>query len=214
MIRHHPSAELLADYARGTLDPGARLTVACHIHDCVICRSEAALWEGVGGAVLETLDPTPLSEGALEKTLARLGNGTSTSVPQIPAFMRSFAVPSPLAREKIGFRRWVTPSIWFAPIHLGKNAGSYNYLVYARAGTTLAQHTHGGAEYTQVLHGSFRDDTGTFEQGDFACTDENILHAPAVTLDSDCLCLSSSDEPMQLTGRAARIVQSLLGTLY
>jgi putative transcriptional regulator len=172
------------------------------------------LWEGIGGAVLETLETASLNEGALEKTLARLGSGTSASVPQLPAFMRPFDVPSALSHEKIGFRRWVTPSIWFAPIHLGKNAGSYSYLVYARAGATLAQHTHGGAEYTQVLHGSFRDDTGTFRQGDFAHTDESILHAPAVTLDSDCLCLSSSDEPMQLTNRAARIVQSLLGTLY
>lgn len=214
MIRHHPSADLLADYARGTLSPGARLLVACHIHDCVICRSEAALWESVGGTVLETLEASPLSEDALEKTLARLGDASSVNAPKLPAFVDRFAVPSPLAREKIGFRRWVTPSIWFAPIHLGKDARSYCYLVYARAGTTLAEHTHGGAEYTQILHGSFRDDTGTFERGDFACTDENILHAPAVTLDSDCLCLSSSDEPMQLTGRAARIIQSLLGTLY
>lgn len=213
MIRHHPSADLLADYARGTLNPGARLVVACHIDNCVICRSEAALWESIGGSVLETLEASPLSEGALEKALGQLDD-TLVNAPKLPAFMDRFAVPSPLAHEKIGFRRWVTPSIWFAPIHLGKNARSYSYLVYARAGTTLAQHTHGGAEYTQILHGSFRDTTGIFAQGDFACTDENILHAPAVTLESDCLCLSSSDEPMQLTGRAARIIQSLLGTLY
>ena len=214
MIRHHPSSELLAGYAQGALDPGARLTVACHVNDCAICRSEGGLWESVGGAVLEKLDPAPLSEGALERTLAQLDDEVAHNARALPAFLRPFAVPSALAHEKIGFRRWVTPSIWFAPIHLGKGTGSYSYLVYARAGTTLAQHTHGGAEYTQVLHGSFRDTTGTFERGDFARTDENILHAPAVTLASDCLCLSSSDKPMRLTGRAARIVQSLLGTLY
>lgn len=214
MIRHHPSADLLADYARGTLNPGARLVVACHVHNCIICRSEAGLSESVGGAVLEKLDPTPLREDALEKTLTRLDDKYPAKDDRLPAFMQRFEVPTALAHEKIGFRRWVTPNIWFAPIHLGKDAGSYTYLVYASAGTTLAQHTHGGAEYTQILHGSFCDTTGTFERGDFACTDEDILHAPAVTLDSDCLCLSSSDEPMQLTGRAARIIQSLLGTLY
>jgi putative transcriptional regulator len=214
MIRHHPPAELLADYARGALDPGARLTVACHVHDCVICRSEAALWESVGGSVLEALEPAVLRHGALERTLARLAEAPSENTSRLPAFMRAFKTPAPLAHEKIGFRRWVTPNIWFAPIHLGRDVRSYSYLVYARAGTTLAQHTHGGAEYTQILHGSFRDAAGTFGQGDFARTDESILHAPAVTLESDCLCLSSSDEPMQLTGRAARIIQSLLGTLY
>lgn len=214
MIRHHPAPETLADYARGALDAGAMLVIACHIHDCATCRSEAGLWESTGGALLETIEPVALSEDALEKTLARLESAPAAREHRAPRYLRQFNVPGPLARQHIGFRRWVTPNIWFAPVYMDGESEARTYLVYARAGTTLAEHTHGGAEYTQVIHGSFADSTGTFAKGDFARVDGEVLHAPAVTLDSDCLCLSNSDAPMRLTGSIARVVQSALGTLY
>jgi putative transcriptional regulator len=214
MIRHHPSPEILADYARGSLDAGAMLVIACHVHDCVICRSETGLWENAGGAMLETLELAAMNDGALEKALARLDTLPAAPKHRLPRYMQEFDVPAPLARQHIGFRRWVTPSIWFAPVHMGAQSEARTYLVYARAGTTLAQHTHRGPEYTQLVHGSFADGTGSFARGDFACVDEDILHAPAVTLESSCLCLSHSEEPMQLTGRVARLIQSVLGTLY
>ena len=207
MIRHHPSPETLADYARGALDAGAMLVIACHIHDCATCRSEAGLWESTGGALLETIEPVALGEGALEKALARLDSVPPAYERRAPRYLHPFNVPAPLARQHIGFRRWVTPNIWFAPIHMNGESEARTYLVFARAGTTLAQHTHGGAEYTQVVYGSFA-------KGDFARVDEDVLHAPAVTLESDCLCLSNSDAPMRLTGSIARVIQSALGTLY
>ncbi len=214
MIRHHPSSEVLAEYARGALDAGAMLVIACHIHDCTACRSEAGLWEGAGGALLDRIEPAALSDGALEKALARLDSLPAANQRRAPRYLRAFNVPAPLARQRIGLRRWVTPNIWFAPVFMGTGSGARTYLVYARAGTTLAQHTHGGAEYTQVIHGGFADSTGAFAKGDFARVDEDVLHAPAVTPESDCLCLSSSDTPMRLTGGIARVIQSALGTLY
>ena len=71
MTQHHPSPEILAEYASGALHAGAMLVVACHIESCAVCRSEVALWEGAAGALLESSTTVALSEGALERMLTK-----------------------------------------------------------------------------------------------------------------------------------------------
>jgi putative transcriptional regulator len=215
MIRHHPSAEVLADYARGRLNPGATLIVGCHVDGCATCRSEIGLWETASGVMLETREIAPLTDGALERVLLKLDADRAAAAGNtMPVFLGRYAVPDLLKRQHVGMRRWVTPNIWFAPVPSASTRSSLTYLVYARANTVLSQHTHGGLEFTHVMHGSFADSEGVFAPGDFAQTDSQVLHAPTATRDSGCLCLISSESPMQLTGTTARILQSLLGTLY
>jgi putative transcriptional regulator len=215
MIKNHPSPELLTDYARGALRDGAMLVVACHLDVCATCRSEAALWEQVGGALLENAEPVALSDGALERAMALLDRqARSDRAQHAPRFLQQFDIPSALAGKRVGFRRWVTPGIWFAPVRTAGTSSSPTYLVFADRNVTLPLHTHGGRELTLILHGSFSDSTGTYAPGDFVETDETIHHAPSVTTDSACLCLAHSDTTMHLAGRSARLLQSLLGGLY
>lgn len=217
MIAHHPAPELLAQYAGGCLAPGILLTVACHLEACALCRQEAMLWESVGGALLETAQEAPLADGVLASMMARLDaaeDGAAAPAPRPPRFLEKFDVPTPLLRQKIGRRRWVTPGIWFAPVEMAEEGARRTYLVYASRRTVLAEHTHAGHEMTLVLHGAFHDDTGRYGRGDFAVTDETVLHSPTVTEDDACLCLITTDAPMRLAGRPARLIQALLGHLY
>ena len=123
-------------------------------------------------------------------------------------------MPAQLASQTIGRRRWVTPTIWFAPIIMPWQSAARTYLVYAGANTVLAEHTHSGREFTHVIKGAFADGSGRYDEGDFAYTDETITHTPTVTRDSGCLCLISSDAPMRLTGLPARMIQRMIGTPY
>ena len=215
MTQHHPSPEILAEYASGALHAGAMLVVACHIERCAVCRSEVALWEGAAGALLESSTPVALSEGALERMLMRLDTVEPQAVRHpVPDFLARFDLPAQLMSQKIGRRRRVTPNIWFAPIEMPAQGAPRTYLVYAGRNTTLAEHNHAGREFTHVLAGAFVDGSGRYANGDFACTDEAITHTPAATEESECLCLNSADGPMRLTGIAARVIQGLTGTLY
>lgn len=217
MIRHHPPAEILEDYARGALLPGAALVVACHLHDCALCRGDAATWESVGGAFLEASPGAAIADDALQHVFARIdGADAANPAPdRLPKFLERFDVPAPLRAWEVGFRRWVTPNIWFAPVlHADAGTDARTYLVYARRNTRLAEHTHRGQEMTLVLHGSFGDDCGTFSPGDLAVTNDDILHSPTVTADGECLCLINADAPMALSGSIARTIQFLAGNLY
>jgi putative transcriptional regulator len=210
MIRHHPSPELLADYARGALVEGVALVVACHVAGCTVCRSEAGLWESAGGAMLEDTDPVALNDDALAGTLARLDAKGASAYPSLPGFMRRYTVPMPLAGHRIGSRRWVTPNIWFATV----DSSPFTYLVFARRNTMLSFHTHGGREFTYILDGAFTDTVGRFDIGEFAETDESVEHAPKATAEGSCLCLISSETPMRLKYKPAQLVQSLFGMQY
>lgn len=218
MISHHPTPELLADCARGALDAGATLVVAAHIHACAVCREETALWESVGGALLQEETPALLSDDAFARVVSRLDAPEPVAVrrekKELPGHLDSFSIPKPLRALRFGRRLWVTPNIWFAPIVSLSEDAARTYLVYAKPNTKLSKHTHTGREFTVVLHGAFRDDSGLYGPGDFAETDDTILHTPVVTGDSDCLCFISADAPMRLTNPIARAIQVLTGRVY
>jgi putative transcriptional regulator len=212
MTRHHPDPEILAEYAAGHLHRGAMLVIACHLESCVLCRQEAGLWESVGGALLEDSAAMEMSDGALARTMARLEEPEAAS-PALPSFLARFEIPKHLAAQKIGRRRFVTPAIWFAPVEAG-DGEARTYLVYAKPGTVLAEHSHRGREFTQVLAGAFSDATGIYDKGDFALTDDALSHTPAVTGASECLCLISAEAPMRLKSLPARILQAMTGSHY
>lgn len=216
MISHHPSPDLLADSARGVLDPGAALVVAAHVHACSVCRAETELWESVGGALLQEEVPVPLSPDALQRALARLNGNEAEPARKraLPRYLEAFSLPAPLQAQKIGGRFWVTPNIWFAPVGMQSASDTRTYLVYAKPGTKLSLHTHAGQEFTSVLYGAFRDESGVYGKGDFAETDGSVLHSPTVTEESDCLCLISADAPMRLSNPIARAIQTLTGSFY
>ena len=211
-VQHHPDPETLAEYAAGQLHRGAMLVIACHLEGCAICRQETGLWESVGGALLEDSAALEMSDDALARMMARLDE-TEPALPALPSFLTRFDIPKHLAVQKIGRRRFVTPGIWFAPV-VADDGETRTYLVYAKAGAVLAEHSHRGREFTQVLTGAFTDDTGRYGEGDFALTDDALSHVPTVTGDGECLCLISAEAPMRLKSLPARILQAVTGSHY
>jgi putative transcriptional regulator len=214
MIRHHPQPGILSDYATGRLSAGLALAVACHLDGCETCDAAAAGWESLGGAFLRTATSVPLAPKALESTIARIGATPPHGVETPSRVLRRFSLPKPLLRARIGFRRWVSPDIWVAPVRLKDAPDARTYLIHARAGVAIPKHTHRGSEFTAVLHGMFRDDGSCYDAGDFACSGGSAVHAQTVAESGDCLCLTSAEAPMRMVSALARAVQTLAGTIY
>jgi putative transcriptional regulator len=217
MIRHHPASGILGDYARGALGAGDFLVVACHLDACEICRSEVRLWENVCGVLLDRLQPSPMQKNAQAIALAKLDDSdAATAIRQdvLPAYLSRFSIPGPLGRRSLPPRLWVAPGIWLTPLELEAGSSHRTYLMFARRGTVMPEHLHGGREFTLVIHGSFSDRSGVYAKGDFAETNECVVHSPAVPRDSDCLCLISSDAPMLLKSWPARFLQRVLRNPY
>jgi putative transcriptional regulator len=209
-IEHHPPASLLAAFAAGTLDHGQHIAIATHLVSCPQCRSFMRSMEEVGGAVLASLPPASMSNGALAAVEARLNvpvplapagitpSVVETAVPRLPKFVR---------RYHFGKWKWIAPSVHLRPIALPHESDTRVFLLKSGPGTKMLQHTHTGVELTCVLSGAFRQDGSRYGPGDFDLGDETINHQPIVEAGQDCICLVAMQGELRLNGLLGRIMQ-------
>ncbi len=78
------------------------------------------------------------------------------------------------------------------------------------AGKELPEHTHRGKEYTFVMEGSFSDRTSHYYEGDFIIADDQVVHKPHASEDSDCICFAVTDAPLKMTGYFSRVINPFL----
>lgn len=207
-IEHHPSEELLAAFAAGTLDHGQHVAVATHLVACSQCRSFVRSMEQVGGAVLTSLPPATLSNGALAAAQARLSEPVRSSAPQMaPLLPEVPGLPNFVRRYQFGNWKWIAPSVHLRPISLPHDSDTRVFLLRSGPGTRMLPHTHTGFEMTCVLSGAFQEGAGHFGPGDFDLGDASMNHEPRVDPGQDCVCLVAMQGDLRLRGLIGRIVQ-------
>lgn len=210
--QHHLSDELLLDYAAGTLSEPMALMAAAHLTLCPVCRAAQGRLEAVGGALLDGAAPAEMSEGALERMLARL----------------DLSIPAPAARPVLADGGIPRPLLAYLPDSLDNlpwhkvMSGLYEYrlpiqghqgmasLLRISPGKSMPKHTHKGHEATVVLRGGFEDASGHFVVGDVAMTDESIDHQPTADDGVDCICYAVTDAPLKLTGTFGRLLNPFI----
>ena len=208
--RRHPSAAVLADFVAGSLPAAREIVVATHAGSCPECASQIAVLEAVGGALLEELSPTPMSEDSLSLVLGR-----SERPPPHPAAAPPPApsdwikVPSAV-REAARRRRWVAPGVWVAPVTESSD-GLRAFLLRIAPGMSVPRHTHRGVEMVCVLKGRFDDDGVLHEPGDFAESVTELVHEPRATPDGECVCLFAVEGRLRPLDWLGRLFQPFVG---
>ncbi len=209
-IRHHIPDALLMAYAAGQLPEAFNLVVATHLSLCDDCRAQAAVFEAVGGAVLEAGSGIAMGDEALDRALARIDVPPQAAEPVARA---AGIFPAPLAGYvggDLASVRWrrVGGGVRQAVLPTGK--GAVARLVVIPAGRAVPDHGHRGLELTLVLQGAFADASGRFDRGDVEISDDAIVHTPAALAGQDCICLTASEAPLRFQGLIARLAQPLL----
>ena len=195
--RHHPSADILAAYAAGTLEPGFGLVVGAHLEACGECRANVGAFEASSGAALSDLPQAELAQHALARTLARLDR---------PAPKGDALDDRPLLeRLPLKPKRWVAPGVWVAAVDTPHAPENRVYVLSVAKGGLTARHEHSGAEYCAVLKGAYRDELGTFAAGDFGAADSDLNHQPVVQGDGDCVCLFATEGRLKAQGWIGRL---------
>ncbi len=213
-IRHHPPDDFLTGFAAGTLDLGQHVAIATHLTGCSRCRRTVRLMEHVGGSVLAEMQPTPMSDDALARVEARMDQpvmpaariapprpGALDDLPELPAFVRRYAVSS---------WKWIAPGLRFRPIQLPTDSPTRVFLLQSAPGTAMLDHTHTGQEMTCVLRGGFQHRAGQYGPGDFDLGDSSRHHDVVVDAGEACLCLVAMHGKLRLSGLLGAIVQPFL----
>ena len=208
-VTHHPSSELLAAFAAGTLDAGEHLAVAVHASSCPTCRRLVQAVESIGGSALEAVEPANMKAGAFEAVLARLDRASLQ--PTQPADTSAADdLPKILRHYRIGRRRRVAPGVSMRPIELPGPSRSRAFLLQSAPGTHMLEHTHTGTELTCVLRGSFSHEGGWFGPGDFDYGDETLDHQPIVGGEEPCLCLVAMTGDLRMNGFFGRLISPFI----
>lgn len=226
-IQHHPSDELLLDYASGSLNEVWSLGVATHLALCPTCRQTLARLEAVGGMLVEKLPTSDVSNSLFEKVMGRINeaNGKASENQEHISIDTSEAVPlhsntnvtlpNPL-RNYVGgdFEKLEWQKLGFGAHQLRiplDETKAVARLLRIPAGRPVPEHSHNGMELTLVLRGAFSDSTGIYKRGDLQEVDEDLEHQPCAAPGEDCICLVITDAPLRFKSVAARMVQPLLG---
>jgi putative transcriptional regulator len=221
---HHPSLELLLDYAAGSTGEAAGLALATHLALCPECREVVAQLESVGGALLEAIEPAAVPPDALDNLLARLDKPVPVQVPdrRFPADAAMLGpVPAPVPQPLRGYigqdletMRWkrVMRGVEQADVAIdrGRTGNVRARLLRIAPGVRVPRHTHAGTEMTLVLAGGFSDGDRQYRRGDFSFGDGATDHSPVADDDGECLCLTVTDAPLRLTGPLMRLLNPFI----
>jgi putative transcriptional regulator len=207
---HHPDEETLARFSAGGLRSGRSLVIAAHLPFCPECRATVRLHEAIGGILLSDEPETPLSDGALNRALARLDEPSRMIEPIADNAWLAPGVPMPpVLRGMVRSPwRWLAPGI--RRIALDTGTAEDVYLLRVDGGAGLPEHGHRGLETTCVLAGGFTDATGSYGPGDVVELAEDVEHAPVADHGEACVCLIVADGRARMTSWLARLVAAAM----
>jgi len=210
---HHIDGDMLLNYATGALGQAASIVVATHLSVCPSCRAAVNAAEVVGGALLEDMDPEPLSQSGVSDAFARLDE-VGVDVPHVRKCtdaQSAFGTRLPwpvmdcLPSDVRSVRwNWISPGVKYTEL-LKDADGARIGLMRAAPGAVITPHGHSGDELTMVLSGGYHDGAKAFRPGDVQAVNELTVHEPTVDPDGECLSLVMIDGPVKPTRLLARI---------
>jgi len=209
-IKHHLNDDVLIEYSAGTLPEAFSLVVATHVSLCPECRKRMERLDAIGGALVETVEASPMAAGSFEATLQRIANQPAESIERAPKVVADGIFPQPL-QDYVGGD---VDSVKWRPVGMGvkqailKTAKDATVrLLYIPTGAAMPDHSHGGMEMTLVLQGAFQDESDHFAVGDVEMADEDVHHTPVAVGPLDCICLAASDAPLKFNSMLPKIMQ-------
>lgn len=229
-VSHHLTDETIHDYASGGLSMPMETLVACHLTVCRHCRRRAEIADGIGGKVVENLEPASPAISAMELirraaspadsqtagTSDSAMNGTAISSASTAATAMVAGVPRPLGRllpaplEQLRWRR-IAPGIkQYRLDDQHRRHGAFQ-LLHLAPGAVMSEHSHNDRELTYLVQGSYRDSIGRFQVGDIADLDGSIEHQPVVDSEEPCIALIATQSPVNYSGVIGKIMQPFVG---
>lgn len=214
MIKHHPDARLLNEFAAGSLSLAQSLCVAAHLNYCETCRRHHKQLQQLASAMFENLAPQTVDNSTLAAVLNRLDEKSPLSHQSSDSLVEGEDYPALIQRlihgdfQDLPWKR-INSKLKISRLRTGDRENEAA-LYHIRAGGSIPEHTHKGNELTLVLEGSFSDEEGVYQQGDFLMRDSGHKHTPTAAKTGDCVCLGVLDASIEFTGWNYRLLNPFL----
>jgi len=208
--------EVLLDYAAGNLSPAKHMMIACQREIAPDVSERISFQEDVASCLMTDVKTEALSSDFLQDTLAKLPkrfDGKNDNLPisngLAPKTLRSALghglrdlkwkslIPGVAVHDVMGNRRY--------------DNGDRLYLLRAKGGIQMPEHSHRGEEWSLILSGSYAVGEKVYSRGDIHIEDETETHAPYIHEGEDCICLIMTQGPLVMKSLIPKFVQKIVG---
>lgn len=236
MIKHHPNAAILKDFVDGNLADSVSLIVSSHVELCEHCQKQVSMltvqaadsvFESDTSAFENDTAGLKLSDSemdafladneefdfdAIDKITADLSQAVEVVVEAQQETVSNTTFTIPRALNSVARKDW---------LNLGKisrarldfdDESHHTSLLHIDKDGQVPCHTHKGFEITLLLEGSFEDEMGVYNKGDFIWLDGEHTHQPATK--EGCVCLTVSSDALYFTKGVSQLFNPLGKYIY
>ena len=229
MIKHHPNAAILKDFVDGTLADSVSLIVSSHVELCEHCQQQVSMLTAQAADSVFESDTSglQLSDSEMDAFLsddeefdfdaiAQITADSSQAIEVTPEVQQvtvadtTFTIPRAL--NSVARKDWMNlGKISRARLDFDDEAHHTSLLHIDKDGQVPC-HTHKGFEITLLLEGSFEDEMGVYNKGDFIWLDGDHTHQPATK--EGCVCLTVSSDALYFTKGVSQLFNPLGKYIY
>lgn len=228
MIKHHPKFELLQSFVNGELPASLSAGIAIHADMCSVCQDKIAqLTEQLSYASFEEvyLDRFIVEEADtlhnadddnFEQAIAAITESSNIDIiePKIEKAItfkdQVYTLPSVLNNMVLGKTANIG-KLARARIQLDENE-IHSSLLHIEPGGSVPEHTHNGFELTVLIAGTFSDEAGKYEAGDFIMLDKQHQHHPIS--EQGCLCFTVANDSLHFTQGINKLLNPIGAFIY
>jgi putative transcriptional regulator len=210
-ISHHPDVRVLNEFSSGALPLAQSVCISVHLHYCDQCSRQNEQLQQVGSVLFDRLAPQQVDDSVLDSVLSRLEEepplafNKEVEAEERPALVQRLMQGD---YEDLEWKR-VNSALQISQLRTGDPSHEIA-LYHIKAGRSIPKHTHRGTEFTLVLEGSFSDEEGVYQRGDFIERDAEDVHTPTAAQSEDCICIGVLDAPIRFKPWAYRVLNPFL----
>ena len=218
---HSVGEEWLASYCAAGLSRAKRLLIACQAAMKPELSARLDTMDNVGGLLLESAPSEAVSDdffaGVMDRIDAEPESATEQTrdVDEPSPVHRPDWMPLPLAdfieRNKINLR-WKKRGFGIEQARLLSDDGEELYLLKARPGMKIPEHSHNGEEWALILQGGYHVGPEGYVVGDLHQEDEETTHSPVVDNDEHaCITLVAVEGKLKFSHPVMRLLKPVIG---
>lgn len=223
MINYHPSLAVLKEFVAGTLPASVSIVVSSHVEMCQTCQAQiqqltdAAATEAFEHQeAFDFLSDSDDNSASIDMLNAIMSQPVDNVIPRPKTIteieISGARITLPKAMKSIGLKEWQgIGKISRARLDL-EDSAMRTSLLHIDKGGSVPQHSHKGFELTLLLDGSFEDEFGRYQKGDFIWLDETHSHTPTTT--EGCVCLTVSSDALHFTQGVSQLLNPLGKLIY
>jgi putative transcriptional regulator len=217
MINHHPSDSILKSFAAAELPASVSVAVAIHNEMCEHCRNKVQTYteQLAHNTELNSELELELDSEFLSMMDGIIADESKDYHPAVVEEHHNYGcdqIKLPTALQNLAITGFQS---------IGKLARSRvelddgairSSLLQIEAGGDIPSHTHNGFEVTVLLDGSFQDEMGSYNKGDFIWLDSEHSHNP--TTSEGCLCYAVVSDSLHFTQGLSRLLNPIGKLIY